>query len=273
MIKPTALIVDDSKTALNIQCAMVERCGFNVSSCLSGEEAVSLLMLHEKVYDLIVIDYEMDTLSGLEFGRILKQSEIHRDTPLLMLTGTSDDEIEKRCLEIGFMGCFHKEHDRGEKFVGFVKGVHDRFVNMVAPLALVVDDSAVSLSLLKSLVEILGFEVRTARSGVEAMHMITSDHEPFKLFVIDYSMDVMDGLELGGWVRGRDMYDGIPMYMITAACDEALEVKSKEAGFQGCFHKDSKMYIQFKDKLEGVYNELFQISGKGYSPLLTKRAG
>ena len=260
MIKPLALIVDDSLTALNMQGTMVEGLGFEVYHAKSGEEAMKLLMSEGKYFDLIVIDYLMGEMDGLAFGEILKHSKAHEHTTIVMLSSESDAGLVQRCKDIGFAGCFNKKGYQGGAFKKFIEDTYEGYVNTIRPMALVVDDSPTALSLISALVRLSGFGVKMVDNAVEAMRLVSDDAEHFDILVIDYGMEVMNGLEFGMWVRGREGYGSVPMYMITAALDAMLEFKAKQSGFQGCFHKDHDLYKQFNEKLGIVYNRIMDDS-------------
>lgn len=96
------------------------------------------------------------------------------------------------------------------------------------PCALVVDDS---LSVRRSLAEFmqdLGYEVRTARDGLEAIEVM-AEHIP-KIILVDLEMPRMNGLELAAHVRAQQTTKDIPMIMITSRSTEKHRKKAQAAG-------------------------------------------
>lgn len=99
--------------------------------------------------------------------------------------------------------------------------------------ALVVDDSrAVRLILARTLAE-LGFEVRQATNGREALALIDADPGAFRLVLLDWHMPEMDGLELLRELRSRPQLSALVVVMVTTETDldhvaEALAAGANE---------------------------------------------
>src|SRR5437667_5980687 len=83
---------------------------------------------------------------------------------------------------------------------------------------LVVDDLAEKLLVLQSILEELGQNVITARSGEEALRKVL-EHE-FAVVLLDVNMPGMDGLETAALIRGRKKSAHTPIIFITAFADE-----------------------------------------------------
>lgn len=83
------LIVDDYKTMLRVVRNLLAQIGFeNVDEALDGSEA--LQKTREKQYDLIISDWNMEPMTGLDFLKSLR-SEGKR-TPFIMVTAESKTE-------------------------------------------------------------------------------------------------------------------------------------------------------------------------------------
>ncbi|MBQ4237310.1 MAG: response regulator [Treponema sp.] len=91
------LIVDDDTTFLrSMRTEMAKK--FNVYITNSGMNAVSFLK--ERPVDLILLDYEMPVVSGLEVFRILRSEEATVDIPVIFLTSKDDKNIVMKVLEV-----------------------------------------------------------------------------------------------------------------------------------------------------------------------------
>jgi two-component system, LuxR family, response regulator FixJ len=96
----------------------------------------------------------------------------------------------------------------------------------VKPTVYVVDDDADVLRSLRFLLETEGFNVRTFRNGaalLNAMRTVGVD-----CFVIDYKMPDMNGIDLAGRLRNRDI--DAPVILITGYPDENISARAKAAG-------------------------------------------
>jgi two-component system response regulator FixJ len=94
------------------------------------------------------------------------------------------------------------------------------------PVVYVVDDDTDVLGSLRFLLETDGFDVRTFRSGATLLNGIVSGE--VDCFVIDYKMPNMNGIELAGRLRKRDI--DTPIILITGYPDGSIEEKATAAG-------------------------------------------
>ena len=100
---------------------------------------------------------------------------------------------------------------------------------------LIVDDEAINLKLVSRLLEIEGYEVRSARSGEVALRLI--EQTPPDLALLDVMMPDMEGYELCRRLRQNPLTAGIPIVMLTALVDENDRLKGIEAGADDCLPK------------------------------------
>ncbi len=82
------LIVDDSPTILMSMRGILERAGHAVSNAASGEEAVSVLLRGLKP-DLVITDYHMGVMNGIDLVREVRKMASLRFIPVLMVTTES----------------------------------------------------------------------------------------------------------------------------------------------------------------------------------------
>jgi FixJ family two-component response regulator len=94
------------------------------------------------------------------------------------------------------------------------------------PTVYVVDDDADVLGSLRFLLETDGFNVRTFRSGAALLNAVRSTG--VDCFVLDYKMPDMNGLDLAGRLRNRDI--AAPVILITGYPDENISTRAEAAG-------------------------------------------
>ena len=90
----------------------------------------------------------------------------------------------------------------------------------------VVDDDADVLGSLRFLLETDGFDVRTFRSGESLLSAVRSTG--VDCFVIDYKMPDMNGIDLAGRLRNRDIAE--PVILITGYPDENISARAAAVG-------------------------------------------
>lgn len=93
---------------------------------------------------------------------------------------------------------------------------------------LIVDDSPLTRELLASLLDSVGYEIRTADDGVEALAIL--QREGSDLVVTDLEMPRMDGLELTRQLKSHATLRGLPVVLVTTRGGEADRRKGMEAG-------------------------------------------
>lgn len=97
--QPTVLLVEDEPAQREVLGYNLEADGFRVLTASNGEEA--LLMVSEMPPDIIVLDWMMPNVSGIEVCRQLKTRSETRNIPIIMLSARSEEVDRVRGLETG----------------------------------------------------------------------------------------------------------------------------------------------------------------------------
>ena len=97
--QPHVLVVEDEPAQREILVYNLEAEGFAVSRSDNGEDA--LILIQEDMPDVIVLDWMMPRLSGIEVCRRLKSRAETRNIPIIMLSAKSEDIDRVRGLETG----------------------------------------------------------------------------------------------------------------------------------------------------------------------------
>jgi len=96
--------------------------------------------------------------------------------------------------------------------------------------ALVVDDSRAMRMILRRALERFGFEVAQAGNGREALDRIHRDSAPVALFLVDWNMPEMNGLEFVKNVRADPQFAAVPIMMVTTETEAEQISTALEAG-------------------------------------------
>jgi len=83
------LVADDEAHILHVVSMKLRNAGFEVITAVDGEEALELCSTERP--DLLITDYQMPFLSGLELCKRLRAKEQTRDIPAIMLTARGFD--------------------------------------------------------------------------------------------------------------------------------------------------------------------------------------
>jgi len=98
-LQPSVLVVEDEMAQRAVLSYNLEAEGFRVATAENGEEA--LLKVGEEAPDIIVLDWMMPNLSGIEVCRRLKSRGATRAIPIIMLSARSEEVDKVRGLETG----------------------------------------------------------------------------------------------------------------------------------------------------------------------------
>ena len=77
------LVIDDEKLQLMLRATLLEGAGYEVVALQNGEEAVAAFL--EKPFDLVITDWLMPAITGLDIARELKS--LDPSLPIILLTG------------------------------------------------------------------------------------------------------------------------------------------------------------------------------------------
>ncbi len=97
--KPTILVIEDEAALVTLLRYNLERDGYRVVEARDGEEA--LIVAAEENPDLILLDWALPNLSGIEVCRRLRMKAESRNTPIIMLTARGEESDRIRGLDTG----------------------------------------------------------------------------------------------------------------------------------------------------------------------------
>jgi two-component system, OmpR family, phosphate regulon response regulator PhoB len=93
------LVVEDEAPIREMLCFMLEQRGFEPVEAADFSEAVALVK--EPYPELILLDWMIPGGSGIQFIKLMKQEELTRNIPIVMLTARGEEEDKVRGLEVG----------------------------------------------------------------------------------------------------------------------------------------------------------------------------
>jgi two-component system phosphate regulon response regulator PhoB len=98
-LKPRILVVEDEAALVTLLRYNLEKAGFDVATAGDGEEA--LISVAERTPDLVVLDWMVPLVSGIEVCRRLRRDPKTRDIPVIMLTARGEEADRVRGLNAG----------------------------------------------------------------------------------------------------------------------------------------------------------------------------
>ena len=95
----TILIVDDEEPIREMVSVALEMAGYNCLEAADAKQAHAHVIDHKP--DLILLDWMLPDISGIEFARRLKRNELTSEIPIVMLTAKGEEDHKIQGLETG----------------------------------------------------------------------------------------------------------------------------------------------------------------------------
>ncbi|NOQ35686.1 MAG: response regulator [Methylococcaceae bacterium] len=109
----TIVLIDDVQLNLTLLWHLVKRIdGYNSVSFLDPQEALAWCIENE--YELVIVDYMMPEMNGIEFIKELKGCPAKKDAPVLMVTANDQIDVRYTALEAGATDFLNKPIDKTE---------------------------------------------------------------------------------------------------------------------------------------------------------------
>jgi CheY-like chemotaxis protein/HPt (histidine-containing phosphotransfer) domain-containing protein len=211
------LVVDDNATARAILQDMLASFGFKVFLAASGEEGIKELERAAGSHDLVLMDWKMPGMNGIEASRRIKNHPGLAKVPtIIMVTAYGRDEIMHQADRIGLesflikpvsasvlfdtiMQAFGKEATAASKNAQRKERQSEALRNIRGAQLLLVEDNEINQEVARELLERAGFPVTIAANGAQAVNMIKEKN--FEAVLMDVQMPVMDGIEATRRIR------------------------------------------------------------------------
>ena len=137
------LIADDEPNQIELMKFNLEKNGFLVKSALNGEQALD--MIYEKRPNVLIVDWMMPKMSGIELCKILRSNKDTKLLPIIMLSARSEDADKSLGLDTGADDYISKPFSPRE-LVSRVKALIRRTNTSMSLDELIVGELKISLS-------------------------------------------------------------------------------------------------------------------------------
>jgi len=230
------LVVDDNPQAREILTDALRGFGLRAEAVSSGEEAIREVAAADTAdpYALVLMDWHMPGMDGLETSRILKRGDRLKHIPhIVMVTAFGREDIRAEAEQIGIeeyltkpvsasvlfdsvMNMFGaKEPDSGGARVAR-EDIHAHDASGMR--LLLVEDNEMNQQVARELLESAGAAVTIANHGGEAVKLLQAGPESpaFDAVLMDLQMPEMDGFTATRLLRADPRFQSLPIIAMTA---------------------------------------------------------
>lgn len=130
-VRPLVLLVDDDEFQHRLLQQMLSEVPVDLAFAVSGTEATARLRSERP--DLILMDFQLPDVSGVEATRRLKASPSTADIPVILVTGTSTREVAIESRQAGAVDFMVKPLDRQRLLAGINRHLYDTVEDRVQP--------------------------------------------------------------------------------------------------------------------------------------------
>src|SRR5437868_9834256 len=106
------LYVDDEESLVSVSVRFLERLGYRVAGYLRAEDALAAFREHPDAFDLVVTDYNMPTMSGMDVA--LAMMELRPDLPVALASGYLRPAEMEHARALGIRATLPKPHSLEE---------------------------------------------------------------------------------------------------------------------------------------------------------------
>ncbi|MCU7958809.1 MAG: response regulator [gamma proteobacterium symbiont of Bathyaustriella thionipta] len=243
------LVVDDNASAREILGSMLATFHFEPEYASCGQQALQMIeasIQKKEPYDLVLMDWKMPGMDGVETVRELQQTYNDEQSPaVIMVTAYGREEVNEAAADIHPNGVLSKpvtastlldsimpafgheisgrsrsgvRRQDEENAATHLKGAH----------ILLVEDNAINQELAIELLSVNGMKVVVANNGQEALDML--EQQEFDGVLMDIQMPVMDGYKACRRIREQEKLRHLPVIAMTANAMAGDRDKALAAG-------------------------------------------
>jgi CheY-like chemotaxis protein/HPt (histidine-containing phosphotransfer) domain-containing protein len=244
------LVVDDDPASRDILNDMFGDWSIPVKLVASGDEALAAVHAAERAgapFDLVLLDWQMPEMDGIEAARLIVRDATLPDVPVIfMVTAHGRAEIMARADSAGIYAFLVKPVD-SSMLLETIASVFGRRIGqhrggdatqaataagrvLAGSHVLLAEDNEINQQIAVELLAHVGVSVEIAENGAIALAKVLDNPERFDAVLMDVQMPVMDGIAATEKIREHIAADRLPIIAMTAHAMERERRRCLDAG-------------------------------------------
>lgn len=244
------LVIDDDPFACEHAKLILGKVGINCDTAYSGQQGIDMVKLRNArraPYNLILVDWKMPEMDGIETTRQIRKI-VGRDSAIIILTSFNWDDVAEEAKVAGVDSFVPKPLMASSVMDEFRKvfkkrkdGTHlQEYYSLKGCRVLLAEDVTINAEIMIMILSMRDIKVDHVENGSLAVERFREHPEGYyDAILMDMRMPVMDGLEAAKTIRSLDRDDAtkIPIIALTAnAFDEDVQ-RSLQAGLNAHLSK------------------------------------
>ncbi|MEA3466331.1 MAG: response regulator, partial [Thermodesulfobacteriota bacterium] len=263
LLNMRVLAVDDNNIGRRILKNILTHMKFDVAVASCAIDALNAVRVADEngsPFGLLVIDYSMPEISGLEMVRLLTEQRLSQAPRILMVTASQKELLMHQAQDAEFNAIVGKPVQPSPLFDAIMQ-IFGYTATQTTPTItasdthwndvqlLLVEDHELNRQVARDLLAKVGINAAEAINGAVAVEMVRNHH--YDMVLMDIQMPVMDGLEATHTIRQLDncTIEQLPIVAMTANAFEQDRQESLDAGMNGHINKPidpAKLYAELE---------------------------
>jgi len=240
--KTTVLVVDDEQIICDLLQTVLSRAGYEVFTACNGRDG--LAQFQRRRPQLTLLDLRMTEMNGIEVLKDIRKLDPQAN--VMILTAWGSDALERQARQLGVTDFLSKRMTLNAVMASLerMQQRQHKPATAKAPVAaataampptsptppsasiLIVDDEPQICTTLVKAITPLGYRVRSAASGAEALALV--EQETPALIILDMHMPEMNGIGVLRGLQERKIRSGV--ILLTGSHDEKLMTEALDLG-------------------------------------------
>ena len=242
-----ALIADDNEAIRVFLTYELQKIGMDVTTVASAELLINEYDKCQKYfpYDLIITDWRMPEMTGVELTRKIREDIGDKSTPIIMISAYHNDDVKQQSLGAGVNTWIPKpiketelhsaiselfiDSDQVDDEIDSVN-IAQAYEMINGARLLLVEDNFINQQVAQEMLQGIGLIVDLADNGIMALDALSKNKDCYDAILTDIQMPEMDGYTFCEELRKIDMFSDIPVIAMTADAINGVKDQCLKAG-------------------------------------------